>query len=523
LTLISANSNMHIDKIIQNYRLVRFLGDGGMGQVWLAEHTLLGRKVAIKSLHQQFARNAGIRARFKQEASTLAHLQHPNIVALHDYIEDGDGAFLVMEYVDGMQLDEFISRTTGPIPTNQLKQLFGQILDGFIYAHGKKVVHRDIKPGNILVTEDGIVKILDFGIAKILTEGNQKLTKTGANLGTVLYMSPEQVKGETVDVRSDVYSLGVTLFQMATGQSPYLGEATEFYVYDQIVNHPLPSARKIYPGVTGDIEAVIRKATEKVAERRYQDCGEFKRGLMAAEELPETQLGVEVGKGAGIGGSVEAGSNVASSGRATTVPDSSGEVPGESPKKGFPFPAILGMVALAAIVILLLVFQPWAGNKNRTAEELRIKAIRDSLRNDSLVRADAASDRMNEASHRKRVEQRERENRVELSEREAAVPEDAVKDFYAQIGSGNWDAAYELTIMNPFGRNGDEVENYFGCSNCCRFLSASHYARQGNFCKVRVNVELTDCDDGEESEPELKFQMEWVDGKWKIRRRVIGS
>ncbi|HEX2900115.1 MAG TPA: serine/threonine-protein kinase, partial [Bacteroidia bacterium] len=213
--------------VIQNYRLVRFLGDGGMGTVWLAEHTHLDRKVAIKCLHAQFARNQGIRARFKQEAATLAMLQHPGIVALHDYIEDDDGAYLVMEYVDGLPLDEHIQKVSGPIPARQLRVMFGQILEGFIYAHGKMVVHRDIKPSNFLVTHDAKVKILDFGIAKILTDHDRKLTKTGMNMGTVFYMSPEQVRGEAVDMRSDIYSLGVTLFQMATGRSPYPSDTTE--------------------------------------------------------------------------------------------------------------------------------------------------------------------------------------------------------------------------------------------------------------------------------------------------------
>ncbi|MEY3444128.1 MAG: hypothetical protein RLZZ519_2409 [Bacteroidota bacterium] len=275
--------SLHPGTVIQNYRLVRFLGDGGMGTVWLAEHTHLDRKVAIKCLHTQYARNAGIRARFKQEAATLAMLQHPGIVALHDYIEDDEGAFLVMEYVDGLPLDEHIQKVSGPIPAPKLREMFGQILEGFIYAHGKMIVHRDIKPSNFLVTAAGKVKILDFGIAKILTDHDRKLTKTGMNMGTVYYMSPEQVKGEAVDVRSDVYSLGVTLFQMATGRCPYPQETTEFYVYDQIVNHPLPAASEFYPGVPASIEAAIAKATAKRPEDRFQDCVAFLKALKDEE------------------------------------------------------------------------------------------------------------------------------------------------------------------------------------------------------------------------------------------------
>ncbi len=266
---------MHPDKIIQNYRLVSFLGDGGMGQVWLAEHTPLGRKVAIKSLHPQFARNEGIRIRFRQEAATLAQLQHSSIVALYDYIEDGEGAYLVMEFVNGLPLDEYIRDVSGPIPDLQLRELFGQILEGFVYAHSMRIVHRDIKPSNFLVTKEGKIKILDFGIAKILGDGDRKLTKTGVNVGTVLYMSPEQVKGDIVDQRSDIYSLGVTLFQMVTGRSPYSMETTEFYVYDHIVNHPLPPVSEFYPGANEGHESIIYKATQKLPEDRFQSVSIF--------------------------------------------------------------------------------------------------------------------------------------------------------------------------------------------------------------------------------------------------------
>ena len=277
---------MEIGTTIQNYRLVQFIGEGGMGQVWLAEHVLLGRKVAIKALHSQLLRNEQIRARFKNEAATLALLQHPNIVTLLDYIEDQAGAYLVLEYVEGDPLDDLIRLKTGPIPEARLKDLFGQILEGFVYAHGKRIVHRDVKPSNFLLTPEGKIKMLDFGIAKLLEQDN-RLTKTGTSMGTVLYMSPEQVRGEDVDLRSDIYSLGVTLFHMATGQCPYSAESTEFIVYDQIVNHALPSPVDFYPGVTPGIVALIEKATAKHPADRFQDCQEFLNALQAlGKEAP---------------------------------------------------------------------------------------------------------------------------------------------------------------------------------------------------------------------------------------------
>jgi tRNA A-37 threonylcarbamoyl transferase component Bud32 len=297
---------MQAGTIIQNYRLVKFIGEGGMGQVWLAEHVLLGRKVAIKALHPQLLRNAGIRARFKNEAATLAHLQHPHIVTLLDYIEDDAGAYLVLEYVEGDPLDELILHKTGPIPEARLKDLFGQILQGFVYAHSKKVVHRDVKPSNFLLTPEGKIKMLDFGIAKLLEE-DHRLTKTGTSMGTVLYMSPEQVRGEAVDQRSDIYSLGVTLFHMATGRCPYSAESTEFIVYDQIVNHPLPSPTDFYPGVTPGIEAIIYKATAKNPAERYQDCQEFFDALQAADQQVAAAKAIAVTPPADAPAQVQAG------------------------------------------------------------------------------------------------------------------------------------------------------------------------------------------------------------------------
>jgi serine/threonine protein kinase len=280
---------MNQQKTIQNYELVRPLGEGGMGEVWLARHTLMSRQAAIKCLHPQLLKNESVKARFKNEAATLAQLQHRNIVALLDYTEDHEGAYLIMEYVKGRDLSDHITEIRGPIPEPELSSLFGQILEGFEYAHAKKIVHRDIKPSNFIITADGIVKVLDFGIAKMLDDADMSLTKTGTRLGTVLYMSPEQVRGEDLDERSDIYSLGVTLFQMATGQCPYDANTTEFHVYNKIVNEELPSASSIYPGVTPAIEALIRKATAKKPTDRFQNCREFLVALRGKVNTPTTK------------------------------------------------------------------------------------------------------------------------------------------------------------------------------------------------------------------------------------------
>ena len=278
-----------IGKRILQYEILSLIGEGGMGNVFLARHTQLGRNVAIKSLLPQLARNENIRARFKNEASTMAHLQHPNIVALYDYVENDDGLYLVMEYVEGIELDKYIRTVSGPVPAELAISFMQQILSAFFYAHGQGIVHRDIKPSNILITKDGGVKILDFGIAKMLSEAGNKLTKTGTQMGTVYYMSPEQVQGKEIDVRSDIYALGVTLFQMLTGVCPYEGMTTEFEVYNKIVHEPLPPPGTIYPGVPAALDSVVKKATEKDPNKRYHNCGEFILSLNA----PPAQQGVD--------------------------------------------------------------------------------------------------------------------------------------------------------------------------------------------------------------------------------------
>ena len=267
-----------------NYQIVSLVGEGGMGKVYLAVHNQLGRKVAIKVLDPYLARNPEIRARFKKEAATLANLQHPNIVTLFDYAEDGDTCALIMEYVEGQALDDYIQKVTGPIPESRLIPLFSQMLQGVSYAHSRGVIHRDIKPSNFIVTSDGQVKILDFGIAKILDEGSHKLTRTGTRMGTILYMSPEQVKGTEVDVRTDVYALGVTLFQMVTARCPYDENLSEYQVYKMIAEEPLPDPAFFYPALSPRIKAIINKAASKEPSDRYQTCDEF---LAAIEQAPK--------------------------------------------------------------------------------------------------------------------------------------------------------------------------------------------------------------------------------------------
>jgi serine/threonine protein kinase len=269
-----------IGERILNYRIESLLGEGGVGSVYLATHIQLGRKVAIKALNPALVNHPEVRERFRLEATTLSALQHINIVTLYDYLEDERGLFLILEYVPGNPLDNYIRKVSGPIPESKTIYFFNQILDGLAYAHQKGVVHRDIKPSNIIITSDADAKILDFGIAKILKADRAGMTKTGTRMGTVLYMSPEQVKGIAVDARTDVYSLGVTLFEMLTGRCPYdENSMTEFEIYNKIVLEILPRVRSFYPNVSDRMQAIIDKATAKDPNQRFQSCEEFKVAL----------------------------------------------------------------------------------------------------------------------------------------------------------------------------------------------------------------------------------------------------
>jgi serine/threonine protein kinase len=274
-----------INKQLLSYKITSVLGEGGMGTVYLGEHANFERKVAIKAIHPHLAKNEEIRQRFKNEAATMARLQHPNIVSLYDYFADDDGLYLIMELVEGVELETYLRNIGSPLDEHVSAAFMKQLLEAFSHAHDKGVVHRDIKPANILITNDGTIKVLDFGIAKIIDgDGLHNMTKTGTQIGTVYYMSPEQVQGKKVDTRSDIYSLGVTFYQMLTAQNPYNSCTTEFEVYSKIVQEQLPNPKVVNPGISDVIVSILNKATAKDPEARFQTCEQFKQALLKKEQ-----------------------------------------------------------------------------------------------------------------------------------------------------------------------------------------------------------------------------------------------
>ena len=273
---------MEIGSVLSGrYRIDELVGEGGMSTVYRAYDSVLAREVAIKVLRDQFSSHALSKQRFKKEALSVAKLSHPNIVSVFDAGSDGVDNYIVMEFVSGTSLDREIKSYRGPMPVGRSLRIIDQVLDGLWHAHSHGVVHRDIKPHNILISEDGRVKIADFGIARATSEA--ELTQTGMVVGTVNYTSPEQAKGETATDRSDLYSAGVILYQMLTGSLPFTGEGEVAVAIKHISERPA-APRKLNPAISPMLERVIFKAMDKDPGKRYSGAEEFKAAIMRVED-----------------------------------------------------------------------------------------------------------------------------------------------------------------------------------------------------------------------------------------------
>ena len=263
-----------INTSIGKYKITRLIGQGGMASVYEATHEMLGTKVAIKVLNPILSANEQIRERFKNEAKLMASLNHKNITKISDFDDQPNQLSIILEFLEGEDLDEKIKRQ-GALSDEEILLIFKQAFAAFQYAHEKGIVHRDIKPSNIYILPDGRVKILDFGIAKLFGEGNE-MTKTGTQMGTPIYMSPEQVKGDkSIDYRSDIYSLGVTLYAAIVGKPPY--DATtdsQFDIFNKIVYEPIQGL-----GIENKYNDIVAKACNKDREQRYQSCEEWLKAM----------------------------------------------------------------------------------------------------------------------------------------------------------------------------------------------------------------------------------------------------
>jgi len=410
-------SNWIGKKLSNRYIIEDMLGQGGMSAVYKASDPNLKRVVAIKMIHTHLSDNPNFVQRFEEEAAAVAQLRHPGIIQVFDFNKDDDVYYMVLEFVPGETFQDLLQRLNKDgrhLPADKIAEYMAGICDAVDYAHQRGMIHRDIKPANLMLNTQGQAILMDFGIAKIV--GGTSHTATGAVVGTAMYMSPEQIRGESPDRRSDIYALGVTLFEMAGGRPPFQADSAMTLMMMH-VNDPVPNLRELNPDIPDNLAAVINKALAKDPNDRYQTAGQMASALRAIagsaksdisvematpaatmlEQLPPAagtdktsvevvptgtdKTTVEAPPAAPSGGTVveaspipsanEVGGTVVESAKfesTSAPPPPAQKKSGAMPKKsGLPMPAIIGGVVVLAVLIIGGIFMRGRGGAEETA------------------------------------------------------------------------------------------------------------------------------------------------------------